>query len=173
VSKSRNTPPIIRTILVPIDFQEPSMYALRYAIRLARQLDAALAVAHVYHVPAYSFLDGTFVAPPQLASQIAESAQKSLDVAVQACREGHVHAMGILRNGIPWEEICLLASEHHADLIIMGTHGRQGMLRALLGSVAENVLRTSPIPVLTLHPSSAVRASAGTPPARESIRHAR
>jgi nucleotide-binding universal stress UspA family protein len=138
------------------------MDALDYAIGLAHQLDAELIVAHVYHIPAYSFLDGTLVTPPQLASQIADSAQKSLDVAVGKCKEGHVKTQGILQNGIPWEEICLLASDRQVDLIVMGTHGRQGVLRALLGSVAENVLRTCPVPVLTVHAPVELRAVSGT-----------
>ena len=52
---------------------------------------------------------------------------------------------------LPWEEINAVANEVNADLIIIGTHGRKGLARALLGSVAENVIRTATVPVLAIH----------------------
>lgn len=57
----------------------------------------------------------------------------------------------VLRNGVAWEEIAAVAKESQADLIVIGTRGRRGLARALLGSVAESVIRTSDVPVLTLH----------------------
>ena len=57
----------------------------------------------------------------------------------------------ILRDGVAWEEVNAVAKEIDANLIVIGTHGRRGLARALLGSVAENVIRTSTIPVLVIH----------------------
>ena len=68
---------------------------------------------------------------------------------------GLVAAANLLRAGVPWEEVIGAASQVKADLIIMGTHGRRGLDRALLGSVAEKVVRMSTIPVLTVHAKSA------------------
>ena len=58
---------------------------------------------------------------------------------------------GVILNGAAWEEIGRLAAEEGTDLIVMGTHGRKGLPRAILGSVAERVIRTSSVPVLTVH----------------------
>ncbi|HEY2366326.1 MAG TPA: universal stress protein, partial [Polyangiaceae bacterium] len=57
----------------------------------------------------------------------------------------------IVRQGVPWEEVRSVAEEVDADMIVIGTHGRKGIARALLGSVAEKILRTSTRPVLTIH----------------------
>jgi nucleotide-binding universal stress UspA family protein len=57
----------------------------------------------------------------------------------------------VLRHGTPWTEIATVAREAKADLVVMGTHGRRGVARMLLGSVAERVVRTAPCPVLTVH----------------------
>jgi nucleotide-binding universal stress UspA family protein len=61
----------------------------------------------------------------------------------------------MLREGRPWEAILEAAREVRADLIVMGTHGRHGLVRTLLGSVTEKVVRTSPVPVLVVHYSAA------------------
>jgi nucleotide-binding universal stress UspA family protein len=153
VSKNPAHKEVVRRILVPIDFKEQSMRALTYAVDLARQLGAEVIVTHVYQIPTYSFLDGSIITPPQLASQLADAAQKNLDQAVRDHKSGHQHISGLLRNGNAWEEICLLGKEQGIDLIVMGTHGRRGIARAILGSVAENVVRTSDVPVLIAHGS--------------------
>jgi nucleotide-binding universal stress UspA family protein len=57
----------------------------------------------------------------------------------------------VLREGVAWEEVNSVAKEIDANLIVIGTHGRRGLARALLGSVAENVIRTSTVPVLVIH----------------------
>jgi nucleotide-binding universal stress UspA family protein len=62
-----------------------------------------------------------------------------------------VELSAALLSGNPWEEIGKVAKTEHADLIVMGTHGRRGMARAILGSVAEQVIRTSTVPVLVVH----------------------
>ena len=141
----------IGRILVPIDFKSQSRKALDYASDLASDLEADVVVAHVYQIPVYSFPDGTIITPPDVAVELADAAQRNLDKSVDSLRMRGIDVLGVLKNGNPWEEICHLAEEQHADLIVMGTHGRHGLTRAILGSVAENVLRASHVPVLVMH----------------------
>lgn len=141
----------IKNILVPIDFNETSNHALDYAIDLAKLIGARVTVAHSYVIPVYAFPDGALITSPELAAKLSDAAQKNLDAAVNARRNRGVELTGVLTNGVPVDEISRLAKEQHVDLIVMGTHGRHGLPRALLGSVAETVIRTSSIPVLAIH----------------------
>ena len=141
----------IKKVLVPIDFTETSDKALDFAIDLAFKLDASVAVMHSYEIPVMGFPDGALVATVDVATRIADAARKGLDAAIQARASRGVQLTAILRDGVAWEEIRAVAEETHADLIVIGTHGRRGIARALLGSVAENVIRTVKTPVLTIH----------------------
>ena len=142
---------LIKKILVPIDFTETSARALDSAVDLAQVLDAAVLVVHVYQPPVYSFPDAVLVAPPEMAAKISDKAQRMLDEAVNSRRQRCKAIDGVLVTGAAWEEIGRLAEEQGAHLIVMGTHGRRGLPRAILGSVAERVIRTSTVPVLTVH----------------------
>jgi nucleotide-binding universal stress UspA family protein len=141
----------LRQILVPVDFTETSDRALGYAVELARKFDAAVAIMHAYQIPVYGFPDGAYITTADVASQISNVSQARLDSLVDSQKLANVPLVGILRDGVAWEEINSVADEIHADLIIIGTHGRRGLARALLGSVAENVIRTAKIPVLVIH----------------------
>jgi len=140
----------IKKILAPIDFSEVSNRSLDYAVDLAAQVKAAVSVVHVYEIPVYAFPEGAIITPPDVAAELADRAQKSLDAAVAARKGRGVEISGTLTNGSAREEILRLAKEGNADLIVMGTHGRRGLPRAIMGSVAERVIRTSEIPVLTV-----------------------
>jgi nucleotide-binding universal stress UspA family protein len=140
----------IKRILAPIDFSETSFRSLDYAVDLATQLGAAVSVVHTYEIPMYSFPDAAVITRPEIAAELADKAQKGLDEVVNARRSRGVDISGKLTNGDAREEILRLAKESRADLIVMGTHGRRGLARAVLGSVAESVTRNSDIPVLTI-----------------------
>jgi nucleotide-binding universal stress UspA family protein len=141
----------IKKIMVPIDFTQTSTHALDYAVDLAIVLGASVSVLHVYQPLVYSFPDTVLVAPPDVATKISDKSQQMLDEAVNSRRQRCPAISGILLNGSAWEEIGRSAAEQNADLIVMGTHGRRGLPRAILGSVAERVIRTSSVPVLTVH----------------------
>jgi nucleotide-binding universal stress UspA family protein len=141
----------LRRILVPVDFTETSDRALGYAIELARRFEASITVMHAYQIPVYGFPDATYITAAEMATQISNAAQARLDAILEANKTAGVEVNVELRDGVAWEEINNLAGEVHADLIIIGTHGRRGLARALLGSVAENVIRTSTVPVLVIH----------------------
>ncbi len=106
---------------------------------------------HSYEIPIIGFPDGGIVATPDIATRIADASGKALESVVAKYKDSAVRVTGVLREGVAWEEINHVADEIDADVIVIGTHGRKGLARALLGSVAENVVRTSRHPVLTIH----------------------
>jgi nucleotide-binding universal stress UspA family protein len=140
-----------KRILVPTDFTETSDRAIDYALSLAERLGSSVTIMHAYEIPIIGFPDGALVATADIATQIASASRAGLDSAVARRKGAKVQIDGILRDGVAWEEINKVADEIGADLIVIGTHGRRGIARALLGSVAENVIRTSHHPVLTIH----------------------
>lgn len=142
---------VLRRILVPVDFTETSDRALDYAVALAAKFQAEVFVMHAYEIPIYGFPDGAFVATGDVAARLATAAESALESLVQSRKDKGVKLVAALRTGIPWEEANSFAAEIDADLIVIGTHGRRGLARALLGSVSENVIRTTPRPVLVIH----------------------
>lgn len=106
---------------------------------------------HSYEIPIIGFPDGGIVATPDIAARIGDASRKALESVVSKHQASGVPVTGVLREGVAWEEINHVADEINADIIVIGTHGRRGLARALLGSVAENVVRTSQHPVLTIH----------------------
>lgn len=141
----------IKKILVPVDFTETSERALDHAVAFAEKFDAAVVVMHCYELPIYGFPDGAFVTTGDMAARISVAAQTALDSLVAARVAKGERVTGALRVGAAWEETNAYAAEIGADLIVIGTHGRKGLTRALLGSVAENVIRTATRPVLVIH----------------------
>jgi nucleotide-binding universal stress UspA family protein len=144
-----------RRILVPIDFTEVSAHALDWAMELAASVGASITVMHSYAIPVVGFPDGALIPTPQVATDLGTAAADALEAAVKPKRGGKVPIDTVLREGDAWEEIVNTADEINADLIVIGTHGRHGLARALLGSTAEHVVRTSHRPVLTLGATSA------------------
>jgi nucleotide-binding universal stress UspA family protein len=140
---------IFTKILCPIDFSPGSERALQVAIRLAATSGAELVVAHVWHIPASAYaIEAPF--PPSVAQEIADDAQRHLDAAV--ARAGR--ATGKLLNGVPWIQVVDQLEQESFDLCVIGTHGRTGLARILLGSVAEKVVRHAPCSVLVVRPDS-------------------
>ncbi|WP_438015964.1 universal stress protein [Sorangium sp. So ce315] len=142
----------MKTLLLAHDFDETSELALDTAIELARKLSAKIVVAHVYSMPVYTFPEGSSLIPSaEDAARLAEAAQRSLDQVLERRRSTQgVVISGVLRAGVPDEEICRLADEIGADMIVIGTHARGAVARALIGSVAQRVVRAAKVPVLTV-----------------------
>lgn len=143
-------------ILAPVDFEPCSEHALDVAIDLASQFDARLTVLHVWDIPAAAY-PGMVSVSPEIWATLAEAAQQGLDRTMARVRERLPGAHGLLVRGQAAAEILTAVEGVKADLVVIGTHGRHGLPRMLLGSVAEKVVRTSPVPVLT------VRSPAGSP----------
>jgi nucleotide-binding universal stress UspA family protein len=141
--------PAVQHILVAHDFGDPARAALDYALGLASKLSAHVTVMHAYELPVYDF-EGMSAAV-QLEGAIQNAARAALDEIVAESRRSGADVNSVLRRGTPWNEITTAASELAADLVVVGTRGRRGISRAVLGSVAERVVRSAPCPVLTVH----------------------
>ncbi len=125
---------------------------------LAGKYRASLTLVHVCEIPAYGY-SGMQLGGTDFFTPLREAARRHLDDEMRELRKTVPEATGILRIGIPAQEILQTMNETHADLVVMGTHGRRGLEHLLLGSVAEKVVRMSPVPVLTVRDS-------GTSPAQ-------
>jgi nucleotide-binding universal stress UspA family protein len=136
-------------LLVPVDFGEPSQQALDTAIDFARRFDAQLTLLHVYEIPAYVY-SGIGYATTDLFGPIENAARAMLTKVVGEVRAKVPGAKAEMRRGVPAFEILEAITELHPDLVVMATHGRKGVTHALLGSVAEKIVRLSPVPVLTM-----------------------
>ncbi|HEU0035604.1 MAG TPA: universal stress protein [Kofleriaceae bacterium] len=145
-------------ILCPIDFSPGSDQALRIAARLAKESSAELVIVHAWHIPPIAF-GSEFTFPTDVIQQLIDDANAGLEQAKGRMRElGITHVSSKLLTGVPWNEIVELAASDGAfDLIVIGTHGRTGLARILLGSVAEKVVRHAPCPVLAVRLDSQPR----------------
>jgi nucleotide-binding universal stress UspA family protein len=143
-----------RHILVPTDFGEASSHALDLGLEIAEKFGSKLTLVHVYEVPVmYSEGIDWPIEPFEL------EAKRELDAVHAGVKARHAATNAVLGRGPAWEGILEVAREQGVDLIVMGTHGRRGLSRALLGSQTERVVRLSPVPVLTV-------AEGGERPAR-------
>ena len=147
----------IRTILVTTDFSDLAREAYRWGVFLARSSGARVVLAHVIEEEVAAavpmFVGG--VQPDvfdfaRFREEARKAATTALERVVEEFRRENVRAEAVLRSGRPFVEIVRLARELPADLVVMGTHGRSGIRHALIGSVAERVVRKSPCPVLTV-----------------------
>jgi nucleotide-binding universal stress UspA family protein len=135
-----------RTILHPTDFSPGSAAAFDHACQLARDYDARLVVLHAFG-PVVPIGDEGVLLSNNI-DELRAMAGKQLDAIRPATPT--VRTEKLLRDGPSTETILAAASDLQADLIVMGTHGRTGFRRLLLGSVTEDVLRRAPCPVLTV-----------------------
>jgi nucleotide-binding universal stress UspA family protein len=144
---------IFLRILCPIDFERDSMDALELARQLAKQNSATVYLLTVIGIPpaAATALPPVPIFPnPEFEAE----SRRRLETLAQDKLAGVPHEV-LVASGNAALEILNLAAERRIDLIVMGTHGRTGMTRFLLGSVTERVVRESPVPVLTIHPKAA------------------
>lgn len=133
-------------ILVPLGFDASSEVAIDTAKWLCGKLGASLVFAHVYASPSYFYPGMMPIMFPTVDQEIAAAASRALDA---AAREAGA-TQKILRQGDAATEILAIIDELKPRLVVMGTHGRTGIARVALGSVAEKIVRRSPVPVLTV-----------------------
>jgi nucleotide-binding universal stress UspA family protein len=142
-----------KNICCPIDFSDASRAAMETAADLARRFGATLTLLHAYPVPGYTFPDGSVVASPRMLQELADQAARHLGEWKRLAQEmgaPTVNAETLV--GEPAPEILSYARDHGIDLLVVGTHGRTGLEHALMGSIAERVVRRARCPVLTVHP---------------------
>jgi len=142
-----NKTPINR-ILAATDFSECADQAVAYAGFLAATCPAPLDILHVVEVPPDMHPDDAVA--DRFFEQRRKDAEQSLDELVRHLASGGVSAKWRQRFGIPSQQVNAAASELHADLVVVGTHGRTGLPHILLGSTAERVVRGAPCPALTI-----------------------
>jgi nucleotide-binding universal stress UspA family protein len=141
----------MREILFPTDFSEPAQYAGRYAALMARRLGAALHVLHVPMLPVPPAGDGT----PADGHAARRRAGDRLRQLVRAAEFQGVRTR--VSAGGPIPEDAIVEAAERSDLVVMGTHGRTGLSRLVLGSVTERVVAAAPCPVLVVkHPEVVV-----------------
>ena len=143
-----------KQILCPTDLSEPSIRSLTYAAAFARWYEARLTVLHV--VPTFEPITAVQVVFPMSRDEVLDEMRRITDKAGM----GSIHPRLSAHEGDPARNIVDQALEIAADLVVMGTHGRSGFERLLIGSVAEKVLRKAPCPVLLVPP----HVTAKTPP---------
>ncbi|MDH5674809.1 MAG: universal stress protein [Myxococcales bacterium] len=137
-------------ILAPIDFSEPSIEAAKQAAELASKLGAELCLLHVCPVLLYALGPDAMPEDPNFEHKLKASLKEKLEQqAAQLEREG-LTITTAMHDGNPSLEIAAYAKQHGFNLIVMATHGRSGLRRLALGSVAERTVRLSEVPVLTL-----------------------
>ena len=138
-------------ILVPTDFSAGSSRAWALAQRLARGLGSELILLHVLvETPLYSEGPFSMKRTREVFEAARAWAEKTLGEWTGAGAAAGSSVRWLTRSGVPHAEIVDVAKSEQADLIVIGTHGRGGLDRALLGSVADRVIRTAPCPVVTV-----------------------
>ena len=171
-----------KKILCPVDLSSFSLDALRLAVNIAETSDATLDVLHVIHDPFdeiyMSALTETdpalmemYAIEPKRRAKILRATEDHAEAllkqfchdAVRPCAKVRYH----IRKGDPAEAILEGAEDFLTDLVVLATHGRTGIKRLVIGSVAEKIVRHSPCPVLTVKPHPAEGADAAARDARQ------
>ncbi|HEY3820292.1 MAG TPA: universal stress protein [Polyangiaceae bacterium] len=137
----------LERIFVGTDFSDQARVAADWAVALAAALGARVVVAHVFDLPIIGFLDTAFIVDSNTAARLSTEARAALDREVARLQGKGVEVEGLLRQGDARDLIPQLAQSEPAQLIVVGSHGRRGLSRALLGSVAESLVRSSSVPV--------------------------
>jgi nucleotide-binding universal stress UspA family protein len=144
-----------KRILCPVDFSPPSRSAMAVAAALSARFGAELTLFHAYPLPGYTLPEGTILPSPRMLQDLAGQTDAVLEEwRGEAERLGASGARTAKSVGEPAVEIVEFATSGRFDLVVIGTRGRSGLRHALLGSVAERVVRRATCPVLTVHPEA-------------------
>ena len=164
--------PEIRRILMPLDFSPPSDRALGYAKALSTEFGASLYLLHVIE-------DRLMTGPwppevylgelPKLREDLVKEAERHMLGCLESLAAEGTQATGQVLIGGPSHVIVEHATNVHADLIVMGTHGRTGISHLLIGSVAERVIRHAPCPVFVVRERKAIEGSLAPAVAAETV----
>lgn len=145
----------IRCILVPTDFTPCSQRAISYAAELARRFDAEVVLVHAIEAPlnlpphTLVHIDAQGLSMP-IMDYVREAADRRMGAALEELTLAKVRARSVVEVGDVRDVALAQAERLPADLIVMGTNGRTGLRHLLIGSVAEDVVRRAPVPVLTI-----------------------
>ncbi len=143
----------IQNILFPVDLTESSERLVPHVITMADRFDAQVQVLFIVRI--FQYFTDIYVAPPSISlfeNELVDGARKKMDEFLQEHFASRAKTFGEVVLGDPPEAILSYIEDHKIDLVVMGTHGRKGLDRVLFGSVAERVIKTSPVPVLVVNP---------------------
>jgi len=142
----------LQNVVLTTDFSEASRAAVAYAAALAKIYQGKVYAVHVMVSAVYWY------AQPHAISQIEEGIKQAAEEQMKELMDSEdlrdVAHEGEVRRGEIWESLQAVIGEHNADLIVTGTRGRRGLRKLVMGSVAEEILRLSSVPVLTVHPDA-------------------
>ncbi len=141
---------LYRKILIPTDGSDTANKAVTHAINLAEALNAELHAMYVVDISAFAGLP-TEIVWENMKNLLKSESDTAMKYIEKKATEKEIKFEKIVKEGVPAKEIVKTAKEIQADLIVMGTSGRTGLDKFLLGSVAEKIIRTSPCPVLVVH----------------------
>ncbi|AQL44367.1 universal stress protein UspA [Halorientalis sp. IM1011] len=134
------------SILVPTDGSDTAQAAVDHAIDHAKRYDATLHTLYVVEEPPIDEGDA-----PEVLDAIESTGERAIQDVIDAARAADVGTVeGSVAEGAPYRAILEYVDQNDIDLVVMGTHGRTGLDRYLLGSVTEKVVRSAPVPVLTV-----------------------
>jgi nucleotide-binding universal stress UspA family protein len=142
----------MRRILFASDFSKASRKAFATAVKVARTNGGTLTIVHAF-APLRPLAPDQYIGPEtwqQIDAQERRWARRQLATLIQKAKKSGVRAVGITLEGNPAEQINRIARRKRADLLVVGTHGRTGLAKFFLGSVANRVVATAPCPVLTV-----------------------
>ena len=142
-----------KKVLCPIDYDDNCVAALSFAARLAHKHRGRISLLHVVKLP---FEPSEVPEQPDIPEWERDARRRLDDFALEHLGPSPTHEL-FVRRGDPAKAILDLAQELNADLIVVATHGREGLAHLALGSVAETVVRESPVPVLTIRNSQRLR----------------
>jgi nucleotide-binding universal stress UspA family protein len=145
--------PRLRRIMHATDFSPASTAALKRAMAMAKADRAQLIIVHVMTPPSLALPGDGYISPSlyeDLESSARAQAQKRLNAIVARARKAGVRATGLLLEGVPHERVARAARAKKVDLLVIGTHGRTGLAKFFVGSVAARLIASVSCPVLTV-----------------------
>lgn len=145
------------SIIIPTDGSEYAKKATEVGFDLAHKLDATV---HALAVGDVNLAEVSSIGiPPRSKEDVTDVAAEWADELVEAAQTAGLEAEAVVRTGIPAAEIADYATELEPEMIVMGTAGRSGFERQILGSVTDKVVRTAPVPVVTVRPDGRTDAA--------------
>lgn len=145
----------MKTLLAAVDLSDASVKVVSHAHDLAADLGARIVFIHVIepvasYVPVGAAMDVIETAPPPVLEVDPEIQEKRLAVFVEAAKHAHIPAESSVVTGLPAEEIIAAAESHHADFILIGSHGHGAIYNLFAGSVVTGILKRTDIPVIVI-----------------------
>jgi universal stress protein A len=144
----------LQRILVPTDFSDSARHALTYGISFAREYEAELVLLHVVETVPVGYASDLFPVPmAEVFQEMSGYAKTELGKVAEEARSKGVTVREVVVQGKPSAEIARVAAEEKVDMIVLGTHGKGMLDKAIFGSTTERVVRRAPCPVLTVRPT--------------------